>query len=102
MISSVYLLLVDIDWFYYDKQIVTELFYNLEDARKYMDMYAGWLINDIWQDNKERYNGNFEEFYKDIEIKWSSEDDIYIYFDHMCCIDMVITKKDIKEFMDKF
>jgi hypothetical protein len=95
MISSVYLLFIEIDWFYGDKQIVTEVFYNVEDAREYMDMYADSLINDIWQDHKEYYNGDTEKFYNDIEINKRSEDDIYIYLEDECCIDIDITKKDI-------
>jgi hypothetical protein len=94
MINFVYLLFIDIEWLYSDRKMITEVFYNIEDAREYMNMYADSLINDIWQDHKEYYNGDTEKFYKDIEI-YKRLDEIYIYLEDGCCIDIDITKKDI-------
>lgn len=94
MINNVYLLLIDMSWAFGDRQIESEIFYNVKDAREYMNMYADSLINDIWQDYKEYYNGNIEKFYEDIEVN-KYLDEVCIYLDDCCDIYIDITKKDI-------
>lgn len=94
MINHVYLLLIDMNWAFGDRQIESEIFYNVEDAREYMNMYADSLINDIWQDSKEYYSEDIEKFYQDIEVN-KYLDEVCIYLDDCCDIYIDITKKDI-------
>ena len=94
MINHVYLLLVNADWCYSDTIIDTEIFYTKEDAGEYMDIYKDTIINDIWEDNSDYYEGNRERFDNDIEVN-KSDNHIYIYLEDVCYIDLDIIKKDI-------